>query len=72
MHDTIYDSITYLQIDQLSEFPANERPFSPLMLACKYGHAKSVALLLEKNADIEVKTTRGYNCLMECISAGHK
>ena len=42
------------------------------MLASKYGHAKCVQLLLEKEADIGVVSDRGYNCLMESIDRGHK
>ena len=49
-----------------------ERPFSPLMLASKNGHAKCVTLLLEKNADIRVVSDSGYNCLMESIDEGHQ
>ena len=42
------------------------------MLASKHGHAKCVQLLLEKEADIEVVSDRGYNCLMESIERGQK
>ena len=42
------------------------------MLASKHGHAKCVQLLLEKEADIQVVSDRGYNCLMEAIERGHK
>ena len=51
---------------------ADEEPYSPLILASRYGHAKCVTLLLEKQADIGVKSERGYNCLMEAIKAGHE
>ena len=42
------------------------------MLAAKHGHAKCVTVLLERNADVEVRTERGYNCLMESIAEGHE
>ena len=50
----------------------DDENYSPLMLASKNGHAKCVTLLLEKEADIEVKSKCGYNCLMEAIKAGHE
>lgn len=61
----------HAQVDN-SKLSGDKRPFSPLMLASKNGHAKCVALLLENSADIEVTSERGYNCLMECINAGHE
>ena len=42
------------------------------MLASMYGHAECVTFLLEKEADIGVKSECGYNCLMEAIKAGHE
>ena len=50
----------------------DEKPYSPLMLASMSGHADCVTFLLEKEADIGVKSKSGYNCLMEAIKAGHE
>ena len=50
----------------------SKKPHSPLMLASRHGHDKCVTLLLKKEADIGVKSERGYNCLMEAIKAGHE
>ena len=42
------------------------------MLAAKHGHAKCVTVLLERNADVDVRTEQGYNCFMESIAKGHE
>ena len=42
------------------------------MLAAKHGHAKTVTVLLKKKADVDVRTERDYNCLMESIAGGHE
>ena len=60
------------QDDENYSLHALAKPYSPLMLASRNGHAKCVTLLLEKEADIGVKSECGYNCLMEAIKAGHK
>ena len=44
----------------------------PLMLAAKCGQTNCVILLLEREANSLVQSSRGYNCLMEAISAGHR
>ena len=61
-----------MYVSQQSSLPEDEKPYSPLMLASKHGHDKCVTLLLEKGADIKVKSERGYNCLMESIKADHE
>ena len=44
----------------------------PLMLAAKHGHAKCVKVLLERNANVDVRSEQEYNCLMESIAEGHE
>jgi ankyrin repeat protein len=45
---------------------------TPLMLACKYGHAEAVLTLLQHGADPQLSDRRGNNtCLHTAAYAGH-
>lgn len=45
---------------------------TPLMLACKYGHAEAVRTLLQHGADPQLSDRRGNNtCLHTAAYAGH-
>ena len=46
--------------------------FTPLHIACVYGHYELARLLLEAGADIEAKTKNGYMALHLAAQYGHQ
>lgn len=46
--------------------------FTPLHIACVYGHFELARLLLEAGADIEAKTKNGYMALHLAAQYGHR
>ena len=46
---------------------------TPLMLACKNGHANTAKVLLNNdNINVGISNSNGYNCLIEAILNGHR
>ena len=45
---------------------------SPVLVAAKGGHAKCVIHLIDKGANLRVKSASDLNYLMEAIRAGHE
>lgn len=46
---------------------------TPLMLACKNGHANTAKVLLNNdNINVDISNSNGYNCLIEAILNGHR
>ena len=46
--------------------------FTPLHIACHYGHWEVAKLLLEEGADVEAKTKTGYMPLHQAAQQGHE
>ena len=46
--------------------------FTPLHIACVYGHFDIAKLLLEEGGDVEAKTKNGYMPLHLAAQHGHK
>jgi len=52
--------------------PTDKTKTTPLHLASQHGHAESVKLLIEKGADVNVRTADGFNCMDLAIDKSHK
>mmetsp|Transcript_14119 Transcript_14119/g.38700 ORF Transcript_14119/g.38700 Transcript_14119/m.38700 type:complete len:379 (+) Transcript_14119:215-1351(+) len=49
----------------------NCQGFSPLHLACRWGHVRCVHCLIENHADVQGVTTKGMSCLHLACAGGH-
>lgn len=56
----------------LQEHPAHQEPYSikktPLMHAAFYGNAKLVELLIQNNADVKIKDSKGRQAVWYCLN----
>lgn len=52
--------------------PTDRSKTTPLHLASSRGHPDSVKLLIEKGADVNIRTADGYNCMDLAIDNGQK
>lgn len=53
-------------------FSCHQSGFTPLHIACVYGHFELARLLIEAGAEIESKTKYGYTALHLAAQYGHK
>lgn len=51
---------------------SHQSGFTPLHIACVYGHFELARLLIEAGADIEGKTKNGYTALHLAAQYGHR
>ena len=49
----------------------NEKDFTPLLMACYYGHVEIVKTLLKQGAEIEKADEKGFTPLLTACSKGH-
>ena len=58
--------------DLFHVFVLTQSGFTPLHIACVYGHFELARLLLEAGADIQAKTKNGYMALHLAAQYGHQ